>query len=307
MHQITWDEVTNIKDLKGITPNLTEKEWSILNDNIEFTEARRKAASVLRYLKKHILLNNGSWSKSFKTIWNMYKRYHNHISLSHLKNIIARLEELNLICINKDNKKNIYFLPLAEKMPEKLSEEKCGETIDNTSLNNDVKIPRYGSFDNNFNILDTNKENPNSLIKLLKKAYKGIKPSLVATKKQLREIVQATLVAKGLHGNNPFSRAIQYLVFKKIRYSQQDINLIGAVSYIEKVIEDRIKAYKENLIEVPSYVTGENTNIRFNDFENQRNYDYDKLEGALLGYNDVKLSDCYNKSNGNKEELFKLI
>ena len=306
MHQITWDEVTNIKDLKGVTPNLTEKEWSILNDNIEFTEARRKAASVLRYLKKHILLNNGSWSKSFLNIYNMYKRSHQYISTGQLKNIVNRLKDLGLICIEKVKKRNVYTMPLAEKVAEKMADNESITPIENAELTEDSTEHRYPILDNNFNILDTNKETPSSLIKLLKKAYKGIKPSLVASKKQLREIVQATLVAKGLHGNNPFSRAIQYLVFKKIRYSQQQINLLGAVSYIEKVIEDRIKAYKNKLVEVPGYVTDQ-TNNNFNSFENQRNYDYDKLEGALLGYNDVKLNECYNKSNGSKEGLFKLI
>lgn len=274
---------------------LTEREWNILNTNVEYSTARNKCASILCYIKKHIYINGGEWSKSIDNIFKMYNRSHNYyISTGQLKNIVNKLKELGLICIEKIKKRNVYKLPMANKMAEKLADKKHNETLENTEVKEDFKKHREINLNKNNNILNTNKNNPADLIKLLKKAYKGVKPSLVATKKQLMDIVQSVLVVKGLHGNNPFSKAIQFLVFKKIKHSKQEINLLGAVSYIEKIIEDRIDAYKNRIVDVPAYVTGEKENIiRFNNFKNQREYDYDKLEDALLGYSDLNLKECF--------------
>lgn len=268
--------------IETINPNLTQKEWNVLNNNIEYKEARRKAASVLRYIKKHIILNDGSWSKSFINIYNMYKRSHDYISTGQLKNIVNKLKDLGLICIEKVKKRNVYTMPLAEKMAEKMADNENITPIENKEVNVDFKKHRYTIYDNNFNILNTNKKNDVNLITMLKKVYKGVKPSLIATKKQLKDIVQATLVAKGLHSNTPFNKAIQYLVFNKIKYSNQKINLCGAVSYISKIIDDRINAYNQNLVKIPSFICGPQNN--FNSFENQRTYDYDNLEKKLLGW-----------------------
>lgn len=273
MQQITFEE---------LTPNLTQEEWAVLNENIEYTEARRKAASVLRYLKKHILLNEGSWSKSIANIYAMYNRYHKYISTGQLKNIINRLKDLGLIVISVCKKRNVYTMPVAEKMAEKVADNENITPKENQDIQEDLEKPR-SSFLDNKSILYTNNKKSNNILSILKKAYKGIKPSLIATKKQLRDIVQATLVAKGISGNNAFHKAIQYLVFKKIRYSNQKISLLGAVSYIEKVIDDRIEAYNNNLVNVPSFITNAQ-NLRFNDFP-QRTYDYNDLEKKLLGWN----------------------
>lgn len=282
VNKIEWEDVDMV-ELKGITPKLTENEWIILNNNIEYKEARRKASSVLYFLKKHIILNEGFFSKSIDNIHAMFKRNKNYISTGQLKNIVNKLKELGLICVKRIKKRNVYTLPLADKLAEKLADKKQAQPVENIEIGSNLKKHRYGIKDNN-TILNTNKENGTDLISKLKKVYRGVKPSLVASKKQLRDIAQSILVAKGLHSNTYFDKAVQYLVYKKIKYSNQKINLLGAVSYIEKIIEDRLDAYNNKLVEVPNYITGEPNNLRFNDFP-QRKYDYDALERELLGWN----------------------
>lgn len=266
--------------MQEIRPNLTECEWNVLNKEIEYKEAKRKAASVLRYIKKHILLNDGAWKKSFANILAMYNRYHTKMSLANFKKIVSRLKDLKLLTVQIEKKTHVYTLPVAEKVAEKVANQKEEQSVDITTVDNDNKKLRYG-FCDSFNILNTEK----NIINYLKKFYKGVKSSLIATKKQLRDIVQALFVAKGMHSNNSTDRAIQYLVFKKIKHSNQKINLVGAVSYLDKVIEDRISAFENGLVEVPAYITGE-VDIRFKDFGNTRNYDdayYENLEKQLLG------------------------
>ena len=285
--QIQWEDVTDIIQLKGVSPELTEREWNVLNTEIEYKESKRKHASVLRYIKKHIFLNGGCWSKSLLNILKMYNRYHQKFSLANLKKIVNRLKDLGLIGIVNIKKKNVYTLPVAikvaEKVAEKVANNNSTENIDTTGLQENFEKPKYKIKDNNYNILNTNRENDTDLISRLKKVYRGVKPSLVASKKQLRDIAQSVLVAKGMHSNSYFDKAVQYLVYKKIKYSNQKINLLGAVSYIEKIVDDRLDAYNNKLVEVPNYITGEQ-NLAFNDF-NQREYDWDKLEEELLGWN----------------------
>lgn len=281
VNKIEWEDVDMV-ELTGVTPKLTENEWIILNNNIEYKEARRKASSVLYFLKKHIILNEGFFSKSIDNIHAMFKRNKNYISTGQLKNIVNKLKELGLICVKRIKKRNVYTLPLADKLAEKLADKKQAQPVENIEIGSNLKKHRYGIKDNN-TILNTNKENGTDLISKLKKVYRGVKPSLVASKKQLRDIAQSILVAKGLHSNTYFDKAVQYLVYKKIKYSNQKINLLGAVSYIEKIIDDRLDAYNNKLVEVPNYITGEPNNLRFNDFP-QREDDYDALERKLLGW-----------------------
>ena len=280
VNKIEWEDVDMV-ELTGVTPKLTENEWIILNNNIEYKEARRKASSVLYFLKKHIILNEGFFSKSIDNIHAMFKRNKNYISTGQLKNIVNKLKELGLICVKRIKKRNVYTLPLADKLAEKLADKKQAQPVENIEIGSNLKKHRYGIKDNN-TILNTNKENGTDLISKLKKVYRGVKPSLVASKKQLRDIAQSVLVAKGLHSNTYFDKAVQYLVYKKIKYSNQKINLLGAVSYIEKIIDDRLDAYNNKLVEVPNYITGEQS-LAFNDFQ-QREYDYDALEKQLLGW-----------------------
>ena len=280
VNKIEWEDVDMV-ELTGVTPKLTENEWIILNNNIEYKEARRKASSVLYFLKKHIILNQGFFSKSIDNIHAMFKRNNNYISTGQLKNIVNKLKELGLICVKRIKKRNVYTLPLADKLAEKLADKKQAQPVENIEIGSNLKKHRYGIKDNN-TILNTNKENGTDLISKLKKVYRGVKPSLVASKKQLRDIAQSVLVAKGLHSNTYFDKAVQYLVYKKIKYSNQKINLLGAVSYIEKIIDDRLDAYNNKLVEVPNYITGEQS-LAFNDFQ-QREYDYDALEKQLLGW-----------------------
>lgn len=295
--QVEWEDVADMKELSGVTPKLTENEWTILNDSIEYKESRRKHASVLYFLKKHIILNEGFFSKSIDNIHAMFKRNKNYISTGQLKNIVNRLKDLELICVKRVKKRNIYALPLAEKLAKKLANKKSTQPVVNSGFENNSKKHRYEILDKDYNTNTTLEKPKKSLMQILREEYRGIKSTGIATKDELRKLAQHVLTIKGFGGNNAMHKSIQYLVFNKIKFSQQKIDRLGAIAYIEKVVEDRINAYNDKEIDtpVPDFITNQVANnsysynqpkkLRFCDFP-QREYDYDALEKELLEWDD---------------------
>ena len=278
MHQITWDEVTNIKDLKGVTPNLTEKEWAVLNDNIEYNEARRKAASVLRYLKKHILLNNGSWSKSFLNIYNMYKRSHQYISTGQLKNIVNRLKDLGLICIEKVKKRNVYTMPMAEKMAEKMADNNSIKDVENANIEADLKKHRC---------MDSYKDNNNIYKNTTALDSYG---EVIADEQEA--VVITGQVIKILKVR---SKWVINAALNTIKQCYKRINRLGAFKYISKVIL-KLQAisksvYKNtnvysNAVKQYRAATIPGKEVKFNSFTQRERSkeEWQDLEHKLLGW-----------------------
>lgn len=102
---------------KEKTYNLTDDQFLILNQ-IEYKESKRKAESLLRFLKKSIMLGDGSWTISFTKFHKFYNDWVNkhkkkrpslkNISLTQLKFTVNRLRDLGLLIIEKNKKTNIY-------------------------------------------------------------------------------------------------------------------------------------------------------------------------------------------------------
>src|SRR5699024_9968644 len=103
----------------------------------------------LRFIRKGILLNNGSWSISFSKIHKDYNDWVNkkkkkrpelkNISLKQIKNIVNKLKDLGLLIIENVKKRNCYLLPLPNKLPN-------NENItipDTTSIEGNQATPMY--------------------------------------------------------------------------------------------------------------------------------------------------------------------
>lgn len=271
---------------------LTDSEWNILNTYIEYNEARRKAASLLYCIKKNIYKNNGAWSKSLLNINKMIK---GSTSISNIRKIVNRLKEIGLICIKKVKKRNFYTMPVIEKVPEKVIDNENVSPVENTGLEGDSKIHRDKILDNNYNNTNTIIEKPKrkkSLMQILKEEYRGIRATGIASKKELREIAKDILVIKGYGNNNFMHNTIQQMVFDKIKYSNQKIDRLGAVAYMQKVVEDRINAYNNgegnvSALKANNTFINNKSKIRFCDFP-QREYSKEEMtqiERDLLGWN----------------------
>lgn len=259
---------------------ITPEEWTILNNNIECSNARAKVASVLNYIKKYIELNGGSFSKSLAKIHMFYSRSHFKFTLTHFKNIVNRLKDFGLIAIEKVKNRNVYTLPkenkskniknyaltnknidcnnftVTKKVAEKVTEKKSNESIDNSYSEANQKKHRYSDLgDNKFNLPITY----NSLIEQLKKSYKGIKKVFeVATKKELKEIAEVLFVANNVNSNSRRDKYIQYLVLRKIKFSQKKIKFSGVVNYIEAVLIEKMAEVDSGCKEIPIWINDEN-------------------------------------------------
>ena len=272
MQGTKFENIMTAQDLINMSPKLTKVEWTILNDNIEYREARRKAASVLYFLKKHIILNDGFFSKSIDNIYRMFKRNNNYISTGQLKNIVNRLKELGLICIERIKKRNVYAMPLAKILSKKLANKKSIQSTENTDFEDNSKNHRDDILDVN-TILYTKENKGRDLITLLDKHYRGMNPKLIADKKDLKKIARRTMTALGIYSNSAYDRAIQYLVYRKIDFCNTEINFIGAARYIETLVKDRINAYNngEPSAIVPPEAINNFTSEAREQYENARN------------------------------------
>lgn len=253
---------------------LTEMEWDILNANIEYSVARNKCASILCYIKKHIHLNNGSWSKSIDNIYKMYNRSHKYyISTGQLKNIINRLSDLGLIVIAKVKKRNVYKIPMAKIVPNKLADNKTSEDTENTNIEEDLKNHRYiDSCKDNNNIYTNTTADYGKTIESEEEAVAITGQAIKTLKVKSKWVINATI--------------------ETIKQCYSKIHRLGAFKYISKVIL-KLQAISKSVYKnthvynaaVKQYRSNDKTN-RFNSFtQRERSQEeWKDLEHRLLGW-----------------------
>ena len=247
---------------------LSNYEWNTLNTKISFYPTRKKASKVLFFLKKYIILNGGKYQKSTQS---MYKIFKNSCKISHskFKDILNQLEDLGLIGVIRDGlKTKTYFIP----------DNTENDQNDKPKLKKNLK---FKDSDSGQSEDDLWSEFWN-IVEKINKNYKGIEPEDIkfATKKQLYGIAKTLLATENFIGNKADYNNIQYLIFRKIRYSNQRINLVGAVQYIRKVINDQVQRYRNGELKVPFIIPVRQALVNFS----QRDTDYNSIENELLGW-----------------------
>lgn len=246
--------------------NLTAEEFAIL-EQINSKESRRKSQSLLRFLKKHIIKNNGSFCMSFAKIHYNYNRWVGRrkkerpelktISLKQIKNLINQLADFGLIRIEKIEKTNCYFLPLPNKLPD----DNSNENTKNTDVNENENCPRisgkYIDIDSysNSQKFDSNK-------------YKKC-TSFVDVRKRVRELLDKARVK---------SSFIRDSILNGVSKNYRNITEKFLDNYILKAIENaRFKATKTwNELNKKQGVQA--------NFTQRDNYDWTAIEEALLSH-----------------------
>ena len=246
--------------------NLTAEEFAIL-EQINSKESKRKSQSLLRFLKKHIIKNNGSFCMSFAKIHYNYNRWVGRrkkerpelktISLKQIKNLINQLADFGLIRIEKAEKTNCYFLPLPNKLPDENSTENTENTnVDETEncpmiLGNNIDIDSYSNSQN----FDSTK-------------YKKC-TSFVDVRRRVIELLDKARVK---------SSFIRDSILNGVSNNYRNITEKFLDNYILKAIENaRLKAIKTwNVLNKKKNAVQANFT--------QRNYNWNALEEALLGH-----------------------
>ena len=285
------------------TTNLTTEEINVINslkDNYEiFTKTKLNMMSVLSYLIKHGATSNNGLRKSIKDIWNMYRRYHTDIkTISNFKKIIYKLEQVKLIFIEKIGKINVYharkFLEVPNKVTEEVTNKNTIESIEITSLDNDLENTQILNNKNNYITIinntsdDVTEDNyKNSL------AYK--KACEVNNADTLAPVELMKIAYKILKEKRRKSEKLISMIRKALQ-DKLTIARINADKYVETVVLDCIAKYEFNR-EMYAYAIVKNKNnyrLAYNRVDSnftQRKYDYDKLEKQLLGWDDSNDDD----------------
>ena len=246
--------------------NLTAEEFAIL-EQINSKESRRKSQSLLRFLKKHIIKNNGSFCMSFAKIHYNYNRWVGRrkkerpelktISLKQIKNLINQLADFGLIRIEKAEKTNCYFLPLPNKLPD----ENSTENTENTNVNETENCPMIlGNSIDIDSYSNSQKFDSDKYIKCT---------SFVDVRRRVRELLDKSKVK---------SSFIRDSIMNGISKNYRNITEKFLDNYILKAIENaRLKAIKTwNELNIKQGVQA--------NFTQRDDYDWSALEEALLSH-----------------------
>ncbi|SCI99018.1 Uncharacterised protein [uncultured Clostridium sp.] len=198
-----------------------EYQQNVFN-KVEFNgDKKRKLMSVYSYLIKYSDENN-EVLKSLNKLHSMYNRYHIKISNKYFYDLVGILNDLKLI-LKQD--KSIKIIQ------EKVQKEKHNETTEKTNVEGGFKkLNSEGEYN-----LYTN----TNIVEMLKGFYKGISSKVNATKKDLKDIAKCLFVL-----NKVDNALVQHAVFSKIQNSKRNINLKGAVSYVEAIVMEKLGYYE---------------------------------------------------------------
>ena len=218
----------------------------------------QKAGSVLAYIIKYANKETGyldvsierlhaKYAENKKKIVNGKKKA--QISLTYFKKLADMLVNKGILSIKREGKFKFYGI---------------NPVLDEEKQENDTE--------------EEVQDDPNDegLLERLAKAYKGVEYNVIATKKQLKTIAKALLVANNLNSNSLHDKCVQWLVFKKIKNSLQRINLVGAIRYIETILYEKLIEVQDDNFNVPMWLYSniELPKVNFT----QRNYSKDDFE-----------------------------
>ena len=190
-------------------------------------DKKRKIMSVYSYLIKYSD-ETGVVTKSLTKLHKMYLRYHKKMSLSYFKQISLILIDLKLI-----KKIDDVLIIIAEKIAEKIANQEVSKPIENTSLECNSNLHNN---EQNYDLYTNT-----NIVKMLKGFYKGLSGRVNVTKKDLQDIAKCLFVL-----NRVDSALVQHAVFSKIKYSKKNINLAGAVAYVEAIVMEKLGDYEAN-------------------------------------------------------------
>lgn len=283
--------------------NLTEQELNTLNylkNNYKIFESTKlKMMSVYQYFIKHGADLKDGLKKSIKGIWDMYKRYHKEIkSLSSFRDIIYKLQDAKLIFIEKIGKVNIYhvrkFLQEPSEEPsEKPSNKNCPQNVDMTSVHGNEQNTQIQNTKLNYiNIINDTSHAEN----VANKDYKKSKAYLEACERNNKDTlapVQLMVIAlEILKEKRRRSEKLKSMIRSKLM-DKMHIVRKNAEKYVKVVVADCIAKYEIER-ELYAYAVAKNKNNYRTSYNKanapakanftQREYDYEKLEKQLLGW-----------------------
>ncbi|MDU6050245.1 MAG: hypothetical protein E6671_17670 [Clostridium sp.] len=197
----------------------------------------QNAGSVLAYIMKYANKETGyldfsieklhsKHAESKKKIVNGKKKA--QISLTYFKKLADLLVDKGILSIKREGKLKFYGI---------------NPVLDEEKQENDTEEEKV-----------QDAPSDDGLLERLAKTYKGVEYNVIATKKQLKTIAKALLVANNLNSSSLHDKCVQWLVFKKIKNSLKKINLVGAIRYIETILYEKLIEVQNDNFNVPMWL-----------------------------------------------------
>ena len=287
-------------------------------ENISYNEKTQLTLqSIYSYIVKHTTLQGGFFTKSLPQLYKMYSRYHNKISFDWFKELLRKLVSFKLVTVNNSKKVNTYSVnrnvqyysndstvdeSIHETTHEKTHESKISERVDMTGLQENFEKPNYNyKLNNTITIIDNTVSETvvdNEIKKSLayEKAIEENNKDLVKPS-ELIELAISKLKEQGRRSKKIISRLISKLE------NRTNVVRKNVDKYLNAVIADAIAFYEVGREKMALLIATKKAkyNSAYNLKKNksmvatanftQRQYDYDKLEAQLLGWDDSEYDD----------------
>ena len=242
---------------------LTNDQIETIKINVDDTEKRKKLMSVLSYLIKYTDPETNTLTKSLNKLYNMYvKLTYRKISNCYFYKLVDWLEEHGLFTAFRKTK-------VSNLVSKSVSNLELVEPIENTNIYSNSKKHNDLIYNNtNTYTLYTSNDVKVSALELVEEVFQDLKVKSKIIKSMVIARLQNTVLdAKG---------SVAYIV-KVIAEKTEQYNLMR-IKYAQKVAETKYSKSKNTFVALAK------ANSRtFNNFDT-REYDYDKLERKLLGW-----------------------
>ena len=208
--------------------DFSEYQLQMLNKDFYNIDRKRSLESVLAKLMKHSENNILKMSLSKLHEISCYGRYKT-MARSYFYELVDQLIELKLV---KRVGRKIHIIISPDNLPDKME---VAESVETTGLDGNSEKPNIK--------LEYDLYTNTNIVKMLKGFYKGLSGRVNATKKDLQDIAKCLFVL-----NRVDSALVQHAVFSKIKYSKRNINLAGAVAYVEAIVMEKLGDYEANFV-----------------------------------------------------------
>ena len=263
--------------------------------------------SIYSYMVKHTTLNNGLFPKPLTALYKMYIRYHNKISCIYFRKLLKKLIDYKLVIVHKHRNINVYSVDrnvtyysnnldeVSQKVSQKVSYKKIATNVDTASVEHDSLNTEILNINNNtITIID------NTVSETV--ADNKVKKSLAyekAIEENNKDLVEpAELVQLAISKLKEQGRRSKKIIARLTSKLENRTNVVrkNVDKYLNAVIADAIAFYETGREKMALLIATKKAkyNSAYNLKKNksmvatanftQRQYDYDKLEAQLLGW-----------------------
>lgn len=263
--------------------------------------------SIYSYMVKHTTLNNGLFPKPLTALYKMYIRYHNKISCIYFRKLLKKLIDYKLVIVHKHRNINVYSVDrnvtyysnnldeVSQKVSQKVSYKKIATNVDTASVEHDSSNTEILNINNNTITIIDNTVEPTVADNEIKKSLAYEK----AIEENNKDLVKpAELVQLAISKLKEQGRRSKKIIARLKTKLENRTNVVrkNVDKYLNAVIADAIAFYETGREKMALLIATKKAkyNSAYNLKKNksmvatanftQRQYDYDKLEAQLLGW-----------------------